>query len=162
MSFKDNKAYFFGNTSFRIFELDYDAPTYNTTFILNTVLKSTGYCDVSRLFLYNNEIYSFYNKQDPLNNNVSRLAIVKFNGSDSFDIVHFTNFLSTPFRIYGTINGNYYTIQSGVIRLIPLELLVNPDTMGMGPILTRRLLSNPIVKDSTKTMRITYQLNFPG
>lgn len=162
VSFKDNKAYFFGNTSFRIFELDYDAPTDGTPFILNTVLQSTGRCDNSRLFLYNNEIYSFYGKQDPLNNNVNRLALIKFNGSDSFDIVHFTNFLSTPFTIYGTINGNYYTIQSGVIRLIPPELLVNPDTMGMGPILTRRLLSNPIVKDSTKTMRITYQLNFPS
>lgn len=162
VSFKGNKAYFFGGATFRIFELDYDAPTVNTPFILNTVLKSTGYCDNTRLFLYNNEIYSFYNKQDPLNNNVSRLALVKFNGSDSFDIVHFTKFLNTPFSIFGTINDNYYTIQSGVIRLIPPELLVNPDTIGMGPILTRRLLSSPIIKDSTKTMRITYQLNFPS
>lgn len=160
--FKDNKAYTFGYNSLRIFELDYNAPTNNTPLILNTVLKPSGYCDNTRLFLYNNEIYSFYNKQDPLNNNVSRLALVKFNGSDSFDIVHFTKFLNTPFSIFGTINDNYYTIQSGVIRLIPPELLVNPDTMGMGPILTRRLLSNPIVKDSTKTMRITYQLNFPS
>lgn len=162
VSFKDNKAYFFGGTTFRIFELDYDAPIVSTPFILNTVLKSTGYCDNDRLFLYDNEIYSLYDKPDPLNNNVNRLALVKFNGSDSFDIVHFVKFLNTPFTIYGTINGIYYTIQGGVIRLVPPELLVNPDTMGLGPILTRRLLSNPIVKDSTKTMRITYQLNFPS